>query len=60
MTETKPITDPAQASKEAPEVQSQPEASEVQTPPEAPAAPAPESPPEPGRKRRGRKTHPPA
>ena len=48
MTETKPITDPAQASLEAPEVQNQPEASEVQTPPEAPGAPAPESPPEPG------------
>ena len=55
MIDTKPITDPAQASLEAPEVQSQPEASEVQTPPEAPAAPAPESPPEPGKKRRGRK-----
>ena len=55
MTETKPITDPAQASPEAPAVQSQPEASEVQTPPEAPGAPAPESPPEPGKKRRGRK-----
>lgn len=46
MIDTKPITDPAQASLEAPEVQSQPE---------APAAPPPESPPEPGRKRTGRK-----